>query len=71
MSQNLGEGQESIIFLVFKSNVTSIHVGIKEIMGVNICTTFPHKQLQIGGGPWEKCVDLSWFFLRQKVSPSP
>jgi hypothetical protein len=51
MSQNLVEGQESIIFLVFKSNVTSIHVGIKEVMGVNICTTFPHKQLQIGGGP--------------------
>jgi hypothetical protein len=51
MSQNLVEGQELIIFLVFKSNVTSIHVGIKEVMGVNICTTFSHKQLQIGGGP--------------------
>jgi hypothetical protein len=51
MSQNFVEGQDLIIFLVFKSNVISIHVGIKEIMGVNMCTTFPHKQLQIGGGP--------------------
>jgi hypothetical protein len=68
--KNLVDGQDSIIFLVLKSSVTSMHVGIKEVMDVNMCTTFAHKQLQIGDGPWEECVDLSWFLLRQKVSPA-